>query len=163
MAVPFRIRQAITVRTFWTLAENPELTAEQARQIAAKELAREHRAQAKQQRKHGNLVTPVSHHAQADVTIHNAREVLIARVLATATRIFEYQRAEAERSGVTSPPEHPARWMKKRPTTAVPNKLFQSARKNSHGHQFDEKAFCPRLAVPFALAVESWHELWPIY
>jgi hypothetical protein len=103
MAVPFHIRQAIIVKTLWTLAENPELTAEQARQIAAKAVAREHRAQAKQQRNHGKLVTSVSHHAQAEVTIDNAREVLIARVMAMAARLAEYQSTQAERSGVTTP------------------------------------------------------------
>ena len=117
--VPHHILQQITVRTLWLLVGNPGLTREQAREIAAREVAQEQREKAKQDRAEGKSVAGVSQNAQGDVTIDNAKEVLLARLLATAARLAEYQRTQAERNRVTSPPEHPARWMKKRPTTAV--------------------------------------------
>jgi N6-adenosine-specific RNA methylase IME4 len=68
-----------------------------ARQIAAREItAREKRTLAKQQ--HNQLGTPVSHHAQGDVTIHNAKEVPLARIIATATRISRCDRTQTEQS-----------------------------------------------------------------
>jgi hypothetical protein len=89
----------ITARALWLLAGNPGLTGEQAREIAAKELAREHRAQAKQRRKHGKLVASASNHTQGELTIDKAGEILIARVTSVVERLFE--RNEAELSSVT--------------------------------------------------------------
>jgi hypothetical protein len=129
--LPDAVRQAILVRSLWMLASNPRLSREDARAQAAAEIAEEQRAQARYERRPTPAARP-----------RDARDTLIARVLAVASRL-----AASRSASPPSPPDHRAVRLERAAAPTPPPSASTSRPRRSLGQRL-ASAFEPKPGPP---------------